>query len=50
MVNLMVIDPNGNTYPQTSVTLWQGGDGQKPEGRYCEWMPYQIGQAKAAAL
>ncbi len=45
MVNLMVIDSNGVTHPITSVDLIQDGE-QKPHGGfYCEWMPYQKGQA-----
>ena len=45
MVNLVVFDANGNMHKCLSVTLVQEGD-TKPEGRYCEWMPYQIAQAK----
>lgn len=48
MVNLHVIDHNGNGHSRTSVPLVQDGE-PKPDGYYCEWMPYQIGQAKAAA-
>jgi hypothetical protein len=52
MVNLMVIDANGEIYNKTSVTLVQEGDLAPVEwGRYCEWMPYQKGQAaKTEAL
>lgn len=52
MVNLTVFHPNGGTHGETSVWLWQGDDGAtipKPTARYCVWMPYQIGQAKANA-
>lgn len=45
MVNLAVFDHNGNSKPYTSVTLVQEGD-PRPDGRFAEWMPYQIGQAK----
>jgi hypothetical protein len=46
MVNLQVIDPNGNASPASSVTLRQPED-EAPQGAYCEWMPFQVGQAKA---
>lgn len=47
MINLGVFDVSGKTQPRTSVLLWQG-DGDRPSGHpYCEWMPYQLGQAKA---
>lgn len=50
MVNLMVIDPNGKAHSRTSIVLRQEGD-PAPAGSYCEWMPYQKGQAaKAEAL
>lgn len=47
MVNLCVIDPNGVPMKRTSVTLKQGDDLDNiSEGNaFCEWMPYQIGQA-----
>ncbi len=48
MVNLSVTDHAGQVVPRTSVTLRQDGD-PVPTGSYCEWMPYQLGQAKKAA-
>lgn len=48
MVNLGVFDMNGMPGTgETSVFLWQGDRGDKPAPgtRYCEWMPYQQGQA-----
>lgn len=50
MVNLAVFDQNGENYPVTSVELIQ--DYRRPPlGMYCEWMPYQKGQAaKTEAL
>lgn len=49
MVNLLVIGPTGVTQAFNSVQLLQDGD-EAPaniiHGGYCEWMPYQIGQAK----
>lgn len=46
MVNLVVFDPNGVPCPRTSVTLVQEGDSILNGSSYCEWMPYQVGQAK----
>lgn len=48
-VNLSVCDTNGKHFPRTSVTLRQPGESD-PGGDYCEWMPYQVGQAAAAAM
>lgn len=45
MVNLGYFDHNGVAYAATSVTLVQEGD-ESPGQYYCEWMPYQMGQAK----
>lgn len=43
-VNLCVIDGNGEHHSKTSVRLVQPGEGAPPPP-YCQWMPYQIGQA-----
>lgn len=49
-VNLAVFDSNGVSSSETSVLLFQG-DSERPSGKYCEWMPYQKGQAaKTEAL
>jgi hypothetical protein len=45
LVNLAVFDENGNAESRTSVVLFQGREGFRPTDAYCEWMPYQIGQA-----
>lgn len=45
MVNLAYFDANGKPGNATSVTLCQEGDPQ-PLHAFCEWMPFQIGQAK----
>lgn len=48
LVNLVVFDHAGSPHSCTSVTLLQAED-EVPVvlgGNYCEWMPYQIGQAK----
>ncbi len=52
MVNLAVFNADGVPQPRTSVPIVQDGSpyaaGNSP---YCEWMPYQKGQAaKAEAL
>lgn len=50
MVNLAVFDADGHIRSCTSVPLVQD-DNEAPAGLYCEWMPYQKGQAaKADAL
>jgi hypothetical protein len=47
-VNLAVFDANGRPMPNppTSVLLLQEGNERPTGGNFCEWMPYQIGQAK----
>lgn len=45
IVNLAVFDQNGNQHSKTSVGLLQDNDPRPENGHYCEWMPYQIGQA-----
>lgn len=51
MVNLCVIDMNGESSGYTSVVLLQEDDIKPAVGSYCEWMPYQKGQAaKTEAL
>jgi hypothetical protein len=44
LVNLQVTDHAGVAHAKTSVPLIQD-DEPKPDGYYCEWMPYQKGQA-----
>lgn len=48
MVNLCVFSADGTNAGVTSVKLLQDDD--KPDGAsvWCEWVPYQIGQAKRA--
>lgn len=48
MVNLCVIDANGNTLSRTSVPLVQEGDPEE-KCQHCTWMPFQVGQQKAQA-
>lgn len=46
-VNLMVATPQGTPLGFTSVTLVQEGDARHDDyGRFCQWMPFQLGQAK----
>lgn len=49
MVNLSVTDHGGRVHSVRSCTLRQEGD-EVPGGGYCEWMPYQVNQAKTSAL
>lgn len=44
-VNLAYFDENGVAANATSVPLHQDGIGAKPQRFFCEWMPYQLGQA-----
>jgi hypothetical protein len=51
LVNLAVFDANGNAHSRTSVRLVQDGEDGPANGFFCEWMPYQKGQAaKTEAL
>lgn len=43
-VNLAVCGKDGIYSGYTSVFLWDG-EGPRPIGDFCEWMPYQIKQA-----
>lgn len=47
MVNLSACDANGIQMGFTSVPLVQDAD-ERPAGNWCEWMPYQKGQAAKA--
>jgi hypothetical protein len=44
-INIGYFDHNGNAKQATSVTLFHG-EGERPKSYFCEWMPYQVGQAK----
>lgn len=46
-VNLTVFDSNAVSHPRTSVCLHQGDGprGDRGSSPYCEWMPFQKGQA-----
>lgn len=41
MVNLRVIDQNGDAHARTSVVLVQEDDSVNPDNAHCKWMPYQ---------
>lgn len=46
LVNLAVFDADGHHYAIRDVELWQDEPNPRPFGRnFCEWMPYQKGQA-----
>jgi len=45
MVNLSIFDANGTQHVRNSVELVQDGVQPPSDIGYCEWMPYQIGQA-----
>jgi hypothetical protein len=45
LVNLTVSDHYGKTFGMTSVPLMQEGEARPEAGYFCEWMPYQVGQA-----
>ena len=45
LVNLAVLDSNGTPFSRTSVPLVQEGEPKPEHGYFCEWMPYQTGQA-----
>ena len=54
MVNVLVTDIAGKQFPVLSCDLLQPGDEPSATasgqviGRYVQWMPFQVGQAKAA--
>lgn len=47
-VNLLVHDHRGNPWPIEYVSVQLPAE-DKRDGSYWEWMPYQVGQAKAVA-
>jgi hypothetical protein len=50
LLNLVVADHAGQSWGFERVELYQG-EGERPFERFCEWMPYQKGQAaKTEAL
>lgn len=49
LVNLAVWDHYGNIWARSSVRLVQPGDAASGDEAWCEWMPYQIGQAERHA-
>lgn len=49
MVNLSVVDHNGQAFEKRSTTLLQDGDVVRDRAGYAEWMPYQKEQATKAS-
>lgn len=47
LINVVVFDSHGNMFTRTGIRLRQEGETISNQS-YCEWMPYQVGQAKAA--
>jgi hypothetical protein len=45
MVNISFVDQEGDTYSAQNVRLMHGDEAFNPGGSYCEWMPFQKGQA-----
>lgn len=43
-VNIAYFDEQGRSHNATSVPLYQG-DTDRPDFAFCEWMPFQKGQA-----
>jgi hypothetical protein len=49
-INIAGFDHNGKQFARTSVRLVQDDEPElTPDTGYCKWMPYQVGQAKAAS-
>ena len=48
MVNLQVVDHIGQVHALTSITLRQPDDVIAEGAAYAEWMPFQVGQARAS--
>ena len=44
-ITISAIDHAGEAHPFFNVKLVQDDDAAPEGGRYCEWMPYQKGQA-----
>lgn len=49
LVNLLVMDHYGNPHVRTSTILVQEDDPKPDDRGFCQWMPYQVGQAKKHA-
>lgn len=47
LVNLVVFDMHGNSFPKQGIQLVQEGDEAPQSQSYCHWMPFQLGQAKS---
>ena len=49
LINVVVFDCNGKMYTRNGIRLRQEGQTISNQP-YCEWMPFQVGQAKAQAV
>lgn len=49
IINIAGFDHIGHPFARRGVPLYQEGDSVPTSGGYCEWMPYQVGQAKKHA-
>lgn len=49
LVNLQIIDHEGNAYGRRNVKLVQPGEPHPATGAFCCWMGFQIGQTPAAS-
>lgn len=49
MINICAFTPAGTPFAVQDLALLQDDDAAPEEGRFASWMPYQIGQAAAAA-
>lgn len=45
LVNLVIFGHDGSINPKVFVVLVQDGDVAPTGQGYCQWMPYQVGQA-----
>lgn len=48
MINVLVTDIVGRQFAVMSCGLVQPGEDVAEDGRYCEWMPYQVATSKPA--
>lgn len=45
LVNLVVLDANGNMFKRPATVLLQDNDAAPTDAAYARWMPYQIASA-----
>jgi hypothetical protein len=44
-INIGYFSPIGQACAAVGIEIWDG-ESERPTGAYCEWMPYQKGQAQ----